>query len=74
MANWPAFWAERRLMCHSRHVDAALARRIEALERQRNLMGFEPVRGPRISLRSCRHHQISSGSFRLACPSRPVIM
>jgi fructosamine-3-kinase len=30
-ASWPQFWAERRLMCHSTHVSAPLARRIETL-------------------------------------------
>ncbi|GLS43110.1 fructosamine kinase family protein [Methylobacterium brachythecii] len=29
--DWPAFWAERRLLCHCPHLDAPLARRIEAL-------------------------------------------
>jgi fructosamine-3-kinase len=30
-AHWPAFWAERRLICHCVHVAATLVRRIEAL-------------------------------------------
>ena len=29
--TWPAFWAERRLRCHTSHIDTTLARRIEAL-------------------------------------------
>jgi fructosamine-3-kinase len=29
--DWPGFWAERRLLCHAPHLDAALRRRIEAL-------------------------------------------
>ncbi|GEP11637.1 fructosamine kinase family protein [Methylobacterium gnaphalii] len=29
--DWPSFWAERRLLCHCRHLDAPLARRLEAL-------------------------------------------
>lgn len=31
MTNWPAFWAERRLLCHCPHLDGLLARRIETL-------------------------------------------
>ncbi|GJE54456.1 fructosamine kinase family protein [Methylobacterium thuringiense] len=30
-AEWPAFWAERRLLCHVPHCDPALGRRIESL-------------------------------------------
>jgi fructosamine-3-kinase len=29
--DWPAFWAERRLLVHAPHLPAALARRIETL-------------------------------------------
>ncbi|MBW4331511.1 fructosamine kinase family protein [Stakelama sp. CBK3Z-3] len=29
--DWVTFWADRRLRCHAPHVNAALARRIEAL-------------------------------------------
>jgi fructosamine-3-kinase len=29
--NWPEFWAERRLLCHTPHIDATLARRVETL-------------------------------------------
>jgi fructosamine-3-kinase len=29
--DWPAFWAERRLLAHAPHLPAALARRIETL-------------------------------------------
>ncbi|SFM06556.1 fructosamine kinase family protein [Methylorubrum salsuginis] len=29
--DWPAFWAERRLLCHAGHVPAALMRRLETL-------------------------------------------
>ena len=31
LGNWPGFWARRRLLPFCEHVDAALARRIEAL-------------------------------------------
>ncbi|MGN7124002.1 fructosamine kinase family protein [Methylorubrum thiocyanatum] len=31
--DWPAFWAERRLLCHARHLPAPLIRRIETLVR-----------------------------------------
>lgn len=30
-ADWPSFWAERRLRCHLPHVPATLARRLERL-------------------------------------------
>jgi fructosamine-3-kinase len=30
-ADWPAFWTERRLICHCVHAASTLARRIEAL-------------------------------------------
>lgn len=29
--DWPAFWAERRLLCHAGHVPGALMRRLETL-------------------------------------------
>lgn len=29
--DWPAFWAERRLLCHAGHLPTALVRRIERL-------------------------------------------
>ena len=31
LADWPRFWAERRLLCHEPHIAPVLARRIEAL-------------------------------------------
>ena len=31
--DWPAFWAERRLMCHAPFLPPALARRVEPLAR-----------------------------------------
>ncbi|WP_284245528.1 fructosamine kinase family protein, partial [Methylobacterium haplocladii] len=30
-ADWPAFWAERRLLCHVPHCDPALGRCVESL-------------------------------------------
>ena len=42
--GWPAFWAEHRLCCHLPHIDAALARRVEALARR--LPELLPARPP----------------------------
>jgi fructosamine-3-kinase len=33
LEDWPAFWAERRLLCHVPFLPPALARRVEALAR-----------------------------------------
>lgn len=45
--DWPGFWAERRLLCHAPHLDAPLARRVEALAK--TLPGRLPAR-PRPAL------------------------
>jgi fructosamine-3-kinase len=46
-ADWPSFWAERRLFCHLPFVDVALGRRIERLAAR--LPDLLPAR-PRASL------------------------
>ncbi|MDE1467643.1 fructosamine kinase family protein [Aurantiacibacter sp. D1-12] len=32
--NWPAFWAENRLLCHAWHIDSSIARRLEQLAKR----------------------------------------
>ncbi|PVX29072.1 fructosamine kinase family protein [Sphingomonas pokkalii] len=44
MADWPHFWAERRLRCHLPHLPLPLARRIEALADR--LPGLLPTNPP----------------------------
>ncbi|WP_019904122.1 fructosamine kinase family protein [Methylobacterium sp. 77] len=55
--DWPGFWAERRLLCHCPHLDAPLARRIEALATA--LPGCLPAR-PRPAL---LHGDLWSGNI-----------
>ncbi|WP_027173356.1 fructosamine kinase family protein [Methylobacterium sp. 10] len=55
--DWPGFWAERRLLCHAPHLDAALRRRIEDLAAR--LPGRLPAR-PRPAL---LHGDLWSGNI-----------
>ncbi|WP_127077778.1 fructosamine kinase family protein [Rhodomicrobium lacus] len=60
MRSWPAFWAERRLLVNVPHVDAALARRIEALAKAL------PDRLPELSAPSLLHGDLWGGNVLVA--------